>query len=101
MQKYYLMSLKHTGQDDFPIYWWGPNERGYTDDLNKAGLYTEEQIQSNPAHFNNGTATIAVPVGAVTEVCKLIVERGESMSSLISKYMPETKYEHGKEMPKA
>ena len=95
MKQYYLMSLKHTSNNDFPIYWWGPNERGYTDDLNKAGLYSEEQVQANPAQFNNGTDTIAIPVGEVTQKVKLIIERGEHMHSLAEKFKPQNIIKHG------
>lgn len=36
--------MRHTAKDDYVVTFWGPDRSGYTPDLNKAGLYTEDQI---------------------------------------------------------
>ncbi|MED0649776.1 hypothetical protein P9246_15805 [Aeribacillus pallidus] len=59
MKEYYLLSLKWSKDSHFV--WWGPNNNGYTHDLNKAGVYTEETINSNLPYYSN-TSTMPVPV---------------------------------------
>jgi hypothetical protein len=41
---YYVMSLgdEHKGYMDGCIVWWRPEGRGYTYDLNRAGVFTDE-----------------------------------------------------------
>lgn len=43
--KFYLLSLKWS-QHKGKYVWWGPDNSGYTENLNDAGVYTEEQINS-------------------------------------------------------
>lgn len=40
--EYVIYSPKHTKGEAI---WWGPNESGYTRDLNRAGVYTEERAK--------------------------------------------------------
>lgn len=57
--EYYLLSLKWS--KDSHYVWWGADDSGYTHDLNKAGIYTEERIKSRPHYYSN-TSTMPVPV---------------------------------------
>lgn len=52
MKEYYLLSLKWSGNKDRYL-WWGPNNSGYFEDLDKAGIYTEEIINSKPLYYKN------------------------------------------------
>jgi hypothetical protein len=54
-QQYYVMSHgdEHTGYMDGCIVWWKPQGKGYTYDLNAAGLFTEANKASgypSPSH---------------------------------------------------
>ena len=44
MTRYYIQNTAHYAFDF--ILWWGPDRRGYTHDLAKAGLYTEAEARS-------------------------------------------------------
>lgn len=58
MKEYYILSLKWSnGKETYA--WWGPDNSGYTNDLNQAGIYTEEQLKSRPLYYKN-TSTVPV-----------------------------------------
>lgn len=59
MKEYYILSLKWSNGKGIYV-WWGPGNSGYTNDLNQAGIYTEDQIKSRPLYYKN---TNTVPVG--------------------------------------
>jgi hypothetical protein len=56
---YLILSLKHT-VGNTPTFW-RPDNSGYTDYIQSAGLYTEEQIKSEPSYYNDGFNTLAIP----------------------------------------
>lgn len=58
--EYILISLKH-GNGKRPVFW-RANNCGYTTSPFAAGIYTEEQVKSEPNYYNNGEFTIAVPL---------------------------------------
>jgi len=64
MNIYIIKSLKWSGTPNYSnkIVYWGENSSGYTNDINRAGLYTEEQIMNKPHYFNNGNTTEAILV---------------------------------------
>lgn len=64
--EYYLLSLKWSKSKEKYI-WWGPNGSGYTEDLNKAGVYTDEDLDKNPLRYRN-SSTYAVPVETVKQM---------------------------------
>lgn len=49
MAEYYVMSKgdEHKGWMDGCIVWWRANGRGYTTDLNDAGVYTDADMEIN------------------------------------------------------
>lgn len=49
---YRVWSLKHNT-------WYAPLSAGYTSDINKAGVFTHEQITGNPSYYNNLETTEA------------------------------------------
>ena len=73
MTNYYILSLKHTGDADGLYTWWMPESAGYTDCLNDAGIYTQEQIDEFPKYFNNGVDTRAIPCALVQEKAVMVV----------------------------
>ncbi len=42
--------------------WWGPDNGGYTSDINSAGVYTQQDIDKSPDYYNNLTNTEAKEV---------------------------------------
>lgn len=64
--KFYILSLKWSyGKEKYV--WWGPDNSGYTENINEAGVYTEEKINSNPGYYRN-TSTYPVPVEVVEKM---------------------------------
>lgn len=58
-EQYYLMSIKWTNGDN--IVWWGPNDSGYTEDIENAGIYSAEQIKQHSIYYSNqGVMPVAV-----------------------------------------
>ncbi|MDD4972499.1 MAG: hypothetical protein PHT07_23965 [Paludibacter sp.] len=54
---YYIILLPPTSHY---LYFWCQFS-GYTNDIESAGKYTESQVKSNPAHYNNGMNSLAIP----------------------------------------
>lgn len=63
-QLYYIVSIKHTRGEK--VCFWRPNNAGYTEIINDAGKYTEEQVKSSQNYYNNFDSSIAVPCEVVT-----------------------------------
>jgi len=64
MQKYYILSLKWL-KDNQVMVWWQPESNGYCLQIDKAGIYTQTQIDKHPEYYNNGKSTLAVPCESV------------------------------------
>lgn len=43
--EYYIVSLKHTSKGDTALTFWGPNGSGYTWHRDRAGIYSEEEVE--------------------------------------------------------
>lgn len=71
MKKFYLLSLKHSKHQN-QYSWWGPNDSGYTIDIDAAGVYTEEQINNKKNYYSN-KRVMPVPVEVVEQARKLII----------------------------
>jgi hypothetical protein len=72
MEKYYLLSFKHTRGNDI-LTWWKPKNNGYTWSLKDAGKYTLKQINKNIKYYNNQN-TIPVPCSFVyNRSCRVVV----------------------------
>lgn len=69
--KYYLLSLKWSDGKGKYV-WWGPDNSGYTEDLNQAGIYTEEDLAMRPLYYCN-TTTYPVPVETVKQMVSQVV----------------------------
>lgn len=66
MEKKYLILARHYSTNG-TCCWWRANKAGYTDDVNQAGRYTEEEarrIETNQAG-RGGRIDIAVPEDAI------------------------------------
>lgn len=60
MKEYYVLSLKWSqGKNNFV--WFKPDDCGYTEDINKAGIYSEERIMSRKAYYFNRNCQVAIP----------------------------------------
>lgn len=64
--KFYILSLKWSYNKGNYV-WWRPDNNGYTENINEAGVYTEEKINSNPRYYRN-THTYPVPVEVVEKM---------------------------------
>jgi len=59
-QKFYIYSISHSPANGCAL-WWRPLCKGYTTDLNCAGVYTAEYVHANPDYYDNGVSTAAIP----------------------------------------
>lgn len=52
MPEYYIVCKRHGYRKDYAINFWGPNNSGYSYNLNYAGIYSEEDIKKFPmSHY--------------------------------------------------
>lgn len=71
--KFYLWSTKHTGD---VCWWWAPNSKGYTRNLDAAGIYDEAEVRG--LERSSEGEIRAVPVDVAKE-CALRMVRRETM----------------------
>lgn len=56
-----ILSLKHSPVNGNAV-WWGPEFRGYTTDIKKAGRYSKEMVRQQENYINNNITTQAIPI---------------------------------------
>lgn len=56
---YLIISLKHGSAES--AMFWKANDCGYTPYMLGAGLYSEQEVQSNPDYYNDGIDAVAIP----------------------------------------
>jgi hypothetical protein len=57
-QQYYLISLKHSSGGHYTF--WRADDKGYTNDLQQAGVYAESKVLKFLSHYHNGEDTVAI-----------------------------------------
>lgn len=77
-EDYYILSLNVMSSDT--LLWWTPKGSCLTSALERAGVFTQAEIDANP-RYNNGVDTVAVPVAQV-EARAVRVVCGEDMRAL-------------------
>lgn len=83
--EFYIVSLKHTkGQN---MCFWRPNDAGYTEIIEDAGIYTEEQVKEHQSYYNNGESSIAVPVAIVKEHIRGYIENRGGLNRIFKNKM--------------
>lgn len=65
MNKYYIVSVKHTRKTDPYITFWRPDNAGYCYALSWAGQYDEATVKAKPDYYNNLEDSFPVPVAIV------------------------------------
>lgn len=58
-EQFYILSLKHSPSPEGHGVWWKPEACGYTTDLDKAGLFTQAQLNADKSYYDNGVTTQA------------------------------------------
>lgn len=83
--QFYIRTFKHRSLDGC-VLWWGPNDCGYTSDLNGAGKYTAEQIAAWERHSEWSDENIAVPVDFVERSARIrrVVDPGDARNAIYS-----------------
>jgi hypothetical protein len=71
MSDYYILSLKWTRSGEECVTWWGPDNSGYVESIDKAGRYSEARVRANPSYYDNRTSTLAIPC----EVAEKYIQR--------------------------
>jgi hypothetical protein len=61
---YLILSLKWSDGLD-KLNWWGPDNSGYTYDIDKAGRYDASRVAGNASYYDNEDTTRAVPLDDV------------------------------------
>ena len=88
MKTYYILSLKHSPAQGQAL-WWGPNDAGYTAQLERAGVYTEEAVAGNQSYYNNGESTRAIECSVVKPLARHIVDWNEVRTVGVGKTLVE------------
>jgi hypothetical protein len=71
VKTFYIVSTKYSKGSDIVL--WRRNACGYTSVLELAGIYTAEQIAKDPAYFDNGFNSIAVPCKEIEAKCVRVI----------------------------
>ena len=83
--EYYIISLKWSVRSDHIVFW-GPNNDGYTIDLDLAGKYTQEQIDNNRGFYDDGKATLAVPCNEIDLLVRRVVPDERLHDTILKKH---------------
>jgi len=68
---YYILALDHHNSE--ALTWWGPDNSGYTIELDRAGKYSQEAVEDKKYYYDNKTGTVAIPCHMVEEFTIRIV----------------------------
>lgn len=66
MKEFVIFSLKWS-KGNFAVFW-GPDNSGYVTNIAKAGRYSQEQIEDKSNYYNDGKATLAIPLDNVIQL---------------------------------
>ncbi|MES2287470.1 MAG: hypothetical protein V4547_17380 [Bacteroidota bacterium] len=86
--QYIILSLSHSTKDE--AVFWRSDNAGYTIVPFAAGIYSEDDIKRDPAYYNDGYNTIAIPltnIGIQTSGIKCHFD-----SKKLKKFIEENKY---------
>lgn len=88
-----ILSLTHS-EGNKPCFW-RPNNAGYTIFPWAAGVYTKEEVESDPHYYNNGHSTLAISLSndgldSIGFECKMNLE-------LLKQATRKTRIQRGKE----
>jgi hypothetical protein len=73
---FYLASFKR-GTDHGNVLWWGPDNRGYSSDLEQAGIYTKIE-----AGYHDNEYTVPVPVAMIETLrVRRVVDYSDSLNT--------------------
>lgn len=84
MNKFIIVSVKHTKEDDKIITFWRPEDRGYCWRLCAAGRYGETEVLSHLRYYNNGFGSIAVP----SDLADRLAQKLEYDTGLVDQCLP-------------
>ena len=73
-QAYYILSRERSNGT---AYWWKPNQRGYTSDLNDAGLYGEDEARAIQRDSNGGDIAYRSDLVSTLLVVRRVVDMTE------------------------
>lgn len=74
---YYLQSIKHRGFIGNSVLWWAENSRGYTCNIDKAGIYSEKEARK--IYLGGHGGIIAWPVEYIDSIISRHVD-GQHMT---------------------
>lgn len=89
--EFFVLSLRWTRGES--LTWWCPNNSGYTIVLEQAGRYSRSAVDGNPAYYNNGTTTLAIPCADVERVAVRVVPESSMLLKRLTGKVLATKYD--------
>lgn len=70
---FFILSLSHS-EGQSTCVWWKSGAKGYTESLESAGIFSWDTVKGNPAYYDNGVSTRAIPVDEVLAASIQVVE---------------------------
>jgi len=68
ISKYYIVSVKHTKEEDPYITLWNPKNAGYCFRTEAAGKYDHDTVMEMINYYNSGNDTLAVPCDVINKM---------------------------------
>lgn len=68
MKKYVISAFRHTGTGHYAVTLLGPNNSGYTPNLDDAGVYDESLVERFKSHLNNLCTAANISLTVLEEV---------------------------------
>lgn len=79
----YILCCRHSRSTDYLLTWWGPDRRGYTFDLDRAGIYPESEARA----IVGSSLDRVVPVSDVKAFRGAMMESNEALMRMVTPHL--------------
>lgn len=73
MKHFAILSLKHSPNPSGQCVFWRSEAKGYTSEVCEVGIFSQEEVEFDPAYLDNKKTTRAIPLDDVIAASRQVV----------------------------